>query len=184
MAQIAVFGRDALHIGDWQSKARALQNRAQVAQVRHGQDARRQTAGHLDLGPRQRGAQVGQGLSPRQDGKAEPVRAQGAAALDKLAHRVVGPVQAHGVDHQIVRLRCERQNVIVAHDPRIGKGFSPELRLTRHHGSVRKPPVNHGEAILRLAHRGAVQEQIARRAGAVPHQRGAVGEAGCLGHGG
>jgi hypothetical protein len=108
-----------------------------------------------------------------------------AGALDDLAQGVISPVQAQGVDHQILRADIEVQHRRIRNHPRAGQGRPPPRRFRRHHGDVRKRSVNLGESLLHFDDDLFVQEQgtvgQARGAGAVADQGGAVGQG--RGHG-
>src|SRR6056297_1237354 len=112
-----------------------------------------------------------------------PVRPERAPHLDKLPHRIARPVQAHGMDHQIMRAGLQRQRVVIRNHPRPRKPVLPEIGMTGHDDRRRKGFVNLGQAILDLIGGGLVQKQRRRDTGARPvaSKGGAICQT-CLAH--
>ena len=65
------------------------------------------------------GAQFRQGLAAKQHTQEQPVGAQRPPALDQLPDRIVTPMQAQGMDHQIMRPRFKIKTITVGNDPRL-----------------------------------------------------------------
>lgn len=162
-----------------QGKARALHQGAQIADFAHRKNAGRKAPGHLCLGLREAGAQFMQRLTAKQKAQEQPVGAQRMAALDKLAHRVIGPMQAKRVDHQILRAGDKIKRLCIVQRP---PQMRPEPGKGRHDGSGRKGPVNLCQSLIYLGRDFGVQERF-RRAGAVQGKGLAVGQEGGRLHG-
>ncbi len=164
-------------------KARALKQRAKIADLSHRSDARRQTAGHLDFGLSKGRAQFEQGLPAKGQDNAQAVRAQGATALDELAHRIIAPMQTQAVDHQILSRLLQIEDIGIRDDLRLRKAILPHRWKRRDDRGVRKCPVNHRKPILRVVAGGVMQKQgIASGAGAMQRQGVPVCKARRIGH--
>ena len=167
-------------VGDRQRQSGARQQRAKVADLGHGQDAGGQAARDLGLGAGQDVAQFLQAVAARTGGDEQSVGAQRAGALHDLADRVLGPVQRHGVHDQIMRAGFKVQFRRVGDDLGIGHGSAPEIRQAGDDGGGRKLSVNLCAPILDLVGDDSMQEIDRAKgvgAGAVAHQRRAVGQA-------
>lgn len=159
-------------------ESRPLQQRAEISNLTHRQDAWRQAARHFRLRLRQTGAQFRQGLPTKQETKEQTIRTQGAPTLDKLTNRIIGPMQRQTVDHQIVTARLELQHVLVRHNPRFEKG--PATWKPGHDGRCRKGLVNllqpllHFKAHLRMQKQGVRPRPrpVPQKGRAVDQQRG------------
>ena len=179
--QITVKHLFRIAVGHRQGEPSALDQRPQIADFGHGQDAGRQTARNLRLGLGQRGAQFMQGLAAEQAGQQQSIGAKGAAALDKLAHGIIGPMQAKRMDHQILRAGFQLQRFVIRHDPRLGEGQGPRLRPGRYNGDGRERFVNLDESFLNFGDDLFQQKQGRAHpcgAGAVKGKAGAVGQLG------
>ena len=53
----------------------------------------------------------------------QTIRFERAIALDELADRIIGPVQGHGVDHQIMRALFQVEHIVIGNNARIGEPF-------------------------------------------------------------
>lgn len=176
-------------VGNGQSKTGPLHQRAKVADLSHREHARGQAAGNLRLGLGKAGAEFVQGAAPRQDGEEQPVRTQGAAALDQLARRVIRPVKGHRVDNQIMRAGFKVQNLGIGDHPGVAADFLPDFRESADNGGGCKGSVNLVQSFLKI--RQGKTMQILRRgmagqaAGAVAlaGQGQPVGQDGGCGHG-
>lgn len=167
-----------------QRQARALQERAKIADVAHRCDTGRETPGSLYFGLAESRAQFREGRSAEGEAKQQAVGAQGASALDQLADRVIRPMQAKRMNDKIVARDLEIQRLVVGYDPGGGK-ILPDLRKPGHDGRCRKRPVNHRQPILHVVARHFMQEKrrVARRAGAMGQKGAAIGKARDVGHG-
>ena len=166
-------------VGHGQRKARTLQKPAQIADFAHGQHARRQAARHFGLCLGQTGAQFVQGLAAKHQTQKQTIRAQGMAGLDQLADRIIGPMQAERMDHQILRAGGQRQNVVIGNcRPHI----APDIGKTCHDSGCRKLPVNLGQSFLHFGAHFIMQEEFGRAA-AIARQGVAVGQDGWRLHG-
>jgi tRNA pseudouridine55 synthase len=137
-------------IGNRQRKARALQQAAQIADFAHRQHTGRKAAGQRRFRFGQTGPQFRQGLPAEQHPQKQPVRAQRTAALHKLADRIIRPVQAQGMDHQIMRARCQIKHVSIANNCRLRLPRLPHRCKGGDNGGSRKPSVNLDESFLNL----------------------------------
>ena len=173
--RIAVDHRFGETVRNGQGKPGPLQQPAQIANLTHWQDTRRQPARHLGLGLCQSGAQFLQGLPAEHQPNEQPIGAQGATGLNQLPHRIICPMQAQGVDHQILRADFQRQRVLIRNRALI----RPQMRKRCHHDLIRKGSVNLKQPILHFGHHLLLQEERCR-AGAVPGKGGAVGQIGRL----
>ena len=167
----------------WQGQPRPLHQGAKVADLAHGQHPWRQAPGHQAFRLGEARAQFVQRPAARQNGDAQPVGAQRAAALHQLTDRVVGPVQRQGMDHKIVRPGVQRQHIIIWHDPGISRKIGPDLRKSRHHGGRRKGSVNLGQSFLNIVAGEAVQEQRPGMAGQTLRPRAVAGKGLAVGEG-
>ena len=181
MGQIAIADALRQQVRHRQCQPRPLQQPAHVANLSHRQDAGRQAAGDLGLGLGQCGAQFGQGLVAEADADEQPVLAQGAAALGDLADRILGPVQRHGVDHQVMRARYKIDHRIIGHDARLRQARPPDFGKAGHDGGGRKGSVNLDQPIVDLIG-GNLVEQVDKprtpRAVALAQQGIRVGQGG------
>jgi hypothetical protein len=64
----------------------------------------------------------------------QPVWLQGQAALHQLPKRVIGPVQTHGVNDQIMRPPIKADHLIVGDNSCRGHRITPQIRKSRHDG--------------------------------------------------
>lgn len=87
-----------------------------------------------------------QSLPAEQKGKAKTVRPQRPAALHQLSDRIIRPMQAQRMDHQIVLPRLQRQHLVIGHR----RESRPHMRKTRHHDGVCKGSVNLGQSFMNL----------------------------------
>ena len=90
-------------IGDRQRKARALQQRAQLAQIGERRNPRRDAALDLGLGLREGLAQLGQRVAAEQRRQEQAVRLERAADLHQRARQVVDELQRQRRDDEIER---------------------------------------------------------------------------------
>ena len=100
---------DAIDVGDRQRKPGALQQRADIAQIRERRDARRYPA--LAFGFR-RGKglpQLGQRIAADHRRQQQPVRLQRAADLRQHAGQIVDELERERRDGEIERFRLQRQ---------------------------------------------------------------------------
>jgi hypothetical protein len=146
-----------------QGKARALQQSAKVPDLAHGQDTGGQAARHFGLGLSEAGAQLGERLAPEHQPEEQPVRLQSASALNQLAHRIIRPMQAQGMDDQIMRRGPQRQKVVIRHHLCTGQSL-PGLGHACHDHRRRKPSVNLDQSLLHFEHGIFVQKQCPRLA--------------------
>ena len=107
---------DAVDVGDRQREARALQQRAEIAQIGERRDARRDAALDLGLGRGERLAQLGQAFAADHRRQEQPVRLERAADLDQRARQVVDELQRQRRHHEIERAVAERQRLLVGDD--------------------------------------------------------------------
>lgn len=153
-------------------KAGPLQKGAKVADFAHGQYPWRQSAGDFGLGLGKAGSQFLKRLPTEKKPHEQTVRAQRVPALNQLPYRVICPMQRKRMDHQIVALCRQRQNLLIA----TGRAKSPpDLRERCHDHRRRKGSVNLFESFLDFQTDILMQESLGC-AGAVPVQRGAVGQ--------
>ena len=99
---------DAVDVGHRQREARALQQRAHVAHVGEGNDARRDPALDLGLGGGKGLAQLGERIAAGERRQQQPVGRQRAADLDQRAGKVVHELQRQRGHHQVERGVAQR----------------------------------------------------------------------------
>ena len=102
-----------VHVGDRQRKARALQQRAEIAQVGERRDARRHAAFDFGLGLRERLTQFGQAVAADHRGEEQAVGLERAANLDQRARQIVDELQGQRRHHEIERGVAKRQRLLV-----------------------------------------------------------------------
>ncbi len=166
-------------VRDRQRKPRPLQQPSKIADFGHRQHTRRQAPRHVNLCFGQAGPQLVQCLSAVKESQKQPVGAQGVATLHQLTDRIAGPVQAKCMDHQVMRARCQRKNVVIRHHhaeiaPKGGKRRNDSRRC--------KGSVNLNQSFLGLGKNLFVQEK-SRRTAAVVLKGGAIGDLGRRLHG-
>ena len=107
MGHIAIQDGAAVGVGDGQGKTGALQQGTEVTNLTHGQDAGGQAMGDFGFSLGEGGAELKQGLAAKGEGDEQPVGFERTTALDQLAHRIMRPVQAEGVDDEVVGGICQ-----------------------------------------------------------------------------
>lgn len=157
MDQVAIAGALVNQIRNRKSQPGSVQQPAHIANLAHRQDPWRQAARLLRLGLSQRGAQFVQGLTSKANGHEQAILGQAISALNDLPNRVIGPVQRHGVNHQVVALRRQVKDRLVRDHICGREPALPESREARDNGDARKRSVNLGEPILDLICRDAMQ---------------------------
>lgn len=179
VGRVTITHRFGKAVGHRQGKACPLQQSAKIADFAHRQNPGRQAARHLGLGFGQTGAQFMQRLPAKEKSQKQAVRPQGAPALDKLANRVICPVQAQGVNDQIMIFGRQVQNIVIRHG--LGQ-TSPDPGKRRDDHRRRKGSVNLSQSFLDLKADLFVQEEFGR-AGAVAGKGRAVTKGGWRLHG-
>lgn len=137
-------------VGDRQREARALQERARLADLGHRRNSRRKSAAQLRFGLCEAGAQFMQGAAPEEGGDEKAIGEKRKAGLHDLAHRIFRPVQAKRVDHQIMRAPSERKGFIIRDGCGFGQCGAPEIGKTAHDSHVSKVFVNQFQPILQF----------------------------------
>ena len=105
--------RDPVDVGDRQREARALQQRAEIAQIGKRRDARRHAALDLGLGFGECGPQLGETFAADHGCKEQPVRLERAADLDERARQIVDELQGERGDDEIERSVAKRQRLFI-----------------------------------------------------------------------
>ena len=105
--RVVVAHHDAIDVGDRQRKARALQQRADIAQIGKRRDARRHAA--LAFGFRRRKGlpELGQRIAADHRRQQQPVRLQRAADLRQHAGQIVDELKGERGDGEIERFRLQ-----------------------------------------------------------------------------
>lgn len=166
-------------VGDGQRKSGPLQQTAQITDFAHRHHAGRQAAGHGSLRLGQTSAQFVQGLPTEHEAQKQPVGHQRVPALHQLAHRIIRPVQAQRMNHQILLAWLKTQHVII-YDK--GAEIGPKIGKRRDNGRARKRPVNLVQSFLGFVGHFLMQEK-SRGTGTVARQGGVVGQKGWRLHG-
>ena len=97
--------------------------------------------------------------------------------LDKLAYRVICPVQAHCVQYQVMGLRFQVQRIVISDDCGLRITLCPEIGKTCHDRDRCKGSVNLVQSLLQFIGGVSLQEQCVRQgAGAVARKGCAVGD--------
>ena len=154
--QVAIRQPQRQVIGHRQREARPRQKAAQIADLAHGQEARGQAAGGLDLGAGQGVAQFSQRFAAQTGGHEQAVRLQRAGRLHDLADRVLGPVKRHDVNDQIQPVG-QVQPLGIGGDMRIGESRLPKFRPGGDNSDACKGPVNLCQPILHFIERDSMQ---------------------------
>lgn len=176
-------------VGDRHRQPGPLQKGAEVPYLAHGQHPGAEAAGHLHFRFGQGGTQGCQCVSARHDTEKQAVGRKGAAALDELAYRIVGPVQGHGMHDKVMGARFESQDRCLGLDPPARKtpdSLLPDPGQSADEGRGPKGFVNLGEPFLDFSGHLAVQEPVAVPVQGTAAMRGkgrAVGQTGRFGHG-
>jgi ComF family protein len=183
VGKIAIHDGAGVGIGYGQGKTGALNKCAKGTDFAHGQDAGREAARDLGLGCRKRGAKFVQRLAAEGECEEEAVGAQGPAALDKLADGIMRPMQAKGVDDEVVGVFLQGEGDIVGNDVGVGHCLTPDFRETGDNGWRRKRSVNLDQSFLNLCNGIGLQKRVGGT-GTVARQGLAVGKRGGRLHGG
>ena len=118
----------ALDIGDGQRETGPLQQRAGIAHVGEGRDARAGAAIELDLSGKQALAQLGERAAAGKSAEEQAVGLQRAADLDQRARNVIRFMQRQQRDGEVDALRLERDVVEAADKARLA-GQKRRVRL-------------------------------------------------------
>ena len=149
-------------VGDWQGQTGALHQAAQIPDFRHRRNARTEAPGLGHLGLGQRLAQFVQRLPPEEHGDHQPVRPEGAAALDELAHRIVRPVQTERMDDEIKAARLETEDIAVLHLLPVAARFSqmagPDTGPRADDSRIPEGSVHRRQPLLNLVGRPVMEE--------------------------
>ena len=111
--RVVVAHHDAVDVGDRQRKARALQQRADVAQIGKRRNARRHAALAFGLGRGKGLPQLGQRVAADHRRQQQPVGLQRAADLREHAGQIVDELQRQRGDDEVERLRLQRQRLAI-----------------------------------------------------------------------
>ena len=84
---------------------------------------------------------------------------QRPAALDQLANRIVGPVQSHQIQREVVLTDLQRQGFVVRHHLCRREARRPEIGKSGHQRCRGKRLVNQGHTILDLIRDHGVKKQ-------------------------
>ena len=103
---------DAIDVGDRQRKARALQQRADVAQIGERRDAGRHAAFAFGFRRGKGLPQLGQRIAADHRRQQQPVGFQRAADLREHAGQIVDELKSQRGDDEVERFRLERQNFL------------------------------------------------------------------------
>jgi ComF family protein len=160
VGHVTVEDGTGIGVGDGQGKTGALQQGTEITDLTHGQDAGRQAVGDFGFGLRKGCAEFMQGLAAKGEGDEQPIRAQGAAALDKLANGIMRPVQAEGVDDEVVRVFGKGEGVIIGDDFGVWHGLCPNFRKTSDDGHRYKRSVNLNQSFLNFRDGIGLQERV------------------------
>lgn len=160
-----------------------MEQRAEVAYLGHGRDSRGKPAEQVRFRLGQRRPQLMERFSPQHDPKEKPVGAKRPSRLDQLANRVVGPMQAHGVNHQVMPVLFQRQGLLVFNNLRAGQKIIPHIFESPYYGRITKGFFNQSQTILDFIAGRFLKERNrrGRRAGTVADQGRAIGKRSCHG---
>src|SRR5690606_14883369 len=86
---------------------------AQIADLTHWKNTRRKPSRHLGFGGCHGGPKLMQGLTPEADSDEQPVFYKRPRRLHDLPDRIVGPMQGHGMNDQIMAVGGKVQYRIV-----------------------------------------------------------------------
>ena len=103
---------DAIDVGDRQRKARALQQRADIAQIGKRRDPRRHSAFAFGFRRRKGLPQLGQRIAADHRRQQQPVGPQRAADLREHAGQIVDELKGERGDDEIERFRLQRENFL------------------------------------------------------------------------
>ena len=167
----------AIDVGDRKREAGALQQRAEIAQVRERQHARRQPALELDLRRSKGLPQFGQRVAAEQRGEKQAIRPQRAADLRQHARQIIGKVQRKRREHEVERLRRKLQRFVGGIEHADARDRVEPARLQAAKSIPRRPDI--GDVLEVAQHRAAAAPAYPRprdRAGTSP-ARGAAARA-------
>ena len=108
---MVVARHDAIDVGDRQCEARALQQRADIAQIGKWRDAGRNPAFAFGFRRRKGLPQFGQRLAADHRRQQQPVGLQRAADLRQHAGQIVDELKGQRGNHEIERFRLQRQRL-------------------------------------------------------------------------
>lgn len=104
-----------------------MQQRARIADIHHGRNARAKPAVTGYFRPGKAVAQLMQGFAAKHCAQKQAARLQGAADLHQTARQIIDPMQAKIAQHQIKCFRRKWQRLLIRNQPQA-------LRILRHCG--------------------------------------------------
>lgn len=124
-----------------------------------------------------------QRFTAKEDGQQQPIGPERPTRLNQLTNRIVGPMEAHGMDDKIMSGGFKFESIAVQDDLGFGKRVLPKCGKSTHDGHVGKGFLNQLQPIFDLVRSRFVQEQnrVSKRAAAIAGQCRAISQRSCHG---
>ncbi len=169
MERAGIAGAHRNAVSDGQREASTLKQATQITDFTHGSDTGREAAGDFALCLGETGAQFMEGLPAEAYRLKQAIGAKGACALDDLTDWIIGPMQCHKMQREVVIVLCNRKRIGVLDVMSALKSRQVRANYQR----LCKRPVNQTQAIKAFVLRDVAQKAVAG-ARAVADQRGAI----------